>query len=702
MALAQANEALAALRRRLPSLAFAVQPFSSPGDRDKSADLRHCAPDFFTRDLHDALRAGQIDCALHSAKDLEDPVPPDLDWFWLPDPADPRDVIVLRPGETLASLPADATAGVSSQRREQYVRRFGPGLRIASIRGTIDERLAQLDAGQYDLVIMAAAALVRLGAEARITQWIPLADLPTPEGQGHLALTFRAGDPRWLRIRSLFVKCVTFAGAGAGEAALCTLAAAEALEHGDLCLHDALIDARLLDRLPPGARRIDVGKRAGRHSMDQETLSEGIAGFARRGLRVVRLKGGDPGIFGRLTEEIETLDALQLPYRVIPGVSSLNAATTGTGLLLTQRGVSRGFTVMTPRQQDGQNGSIKIEARADLPLVLFMSLGVLNEIVAQLTADGRPGTTPVAVVLDAGSPDETVIRGTMADIAGKVPSSERPGIILVGSAATGGYHPEWSALQGRRVLLPGSESLQKKAVKAVRDLGGIPLPLPLIRLVPNPDCLPRLKAIRTFDGLIVTSPASVQMLLQLLPEAGLDVRALPKILVAGPGTAAAFKARGVMPDVIPDRNYGAEGIVEWAQDSFPADASLLRLRSHRAGPGLADALTQKTFRVTDTVLYFNEPIRPDRIPAFDAVFFASASAVEAYLALQPPNTLAEKTVMAMGLPTLSALNQNRIPVARVASEATVESAIQTLAAVWVENEIGAFGPSTPRRPMMEK
>lgn len=693
LAWVQADEAVAALQRLLPSCSFTVIPFSSPGDRDKSTDLREADPDFFTRDLHDALRGGAIDGAIHSAKDLEEPVPPGMDWFWLTHPANPRDVIVLRRGETLESLRPDAIWGISSQRREAYVRRFFPAGRINPIRGTIDERLAQLDTGPYAALIMAAAALQRLGCESRITQWIPLEDLPPPRGQGHLALTFRDGDPVWLRLRSLLVKAVVFAGAGSGSAETCTLGARDALARCDICFYDSLLDVSLLDQLPGQAERVDVGKRSGDHTLPQAEINALIANAARRGQRVVRLKGGDPGIFGRLAEEIETLDALHLPYRVIPGVSSLNAATTGTGLLLTRRGGSRGFTVMTPRLQNGGVGSVQVDARAALPLAFFMGMGVLDEIVTQLSAEGFPGTTPAAVVLDAGSADETIIRGTLGDIADQVPASPRTGIILVGVTADGGYHPEWSALGGRRVLLPGSEALQKKSIDGVRDLGGIPLPLPLIRLVPDPTCLPVLKIIRSFDWLVVTSPASVRMLMQRLPEAGVDVRALPKILVAGPGTAEVFKAYGVTPDVIPDRNYGGEGVVAAAVESVPPNSTLLRLRSQLAGPGLGDALGQAGFRVTDCVLYNNEPVYPERIPAFDAVFFASASAVDAWLAWQPPDSLAGKTVMAMGQPTLAALDKHGVHVERLALEATVESAIQTLAAVMVEKEIGAFGES---------
>src|SRR5271157_769008 len=141
-----------------------------------------------------------------------------------------------------------------------------------------------------------------------------------PEGQGRLALSFRAGDARFLRLRSLFVRAVTFVGAGAGNYDSCTLAGARELQRAEVCFHDSLLDTSLLDALPSGAKSIDVGKRCGRHGFKQPEISRLISVEARKGYRVVRLKGGDPGIFGRLAEEVEALDELHLPYHVLPGV----------------------------------------------------------------------------------------------------------------------------------------------------------------------------------------------------------------------------------------------------------------------------------------------------------------------------------------------------------------------------------------------
>lgn len=683
----QAEEAVNAFQRRLPETDFVPVFRSSPGDRDKHTDLRDSVPDFFTRDLHAAVLDGTADGAVHSAKDLEAPLPGELDGFWLPDPADPEDALVLRHGEDPKDLKPNAVAGVSSRRREAYCRRTFPHWRIRGIRGNIGQRLARLDAGEYDVLIMAVAGLQRLGLGDRVSRRIPREELPPPEGQGSLAVTFRAGDARFMRLRSLFVRTVVFAGAGCGAPENCTLGVLEALERCDVCVHDRLLDSRLLDRLPPRARRVDAGKRGGCRSVPQDRIHEWIATAACRGRRVVRLQGGDPGLFGRLAEEIAALDARRLPYRVLPGVSSLNAATTGTGLLLTRRNVSPGFTVMTPRRQGGGVASVRAAARSGLPLVFFMGVRVLDEISRELVADGWPSSTPVAVVFDAGTADVEVIRGTLADISAKVSAGGRPGIVIAGVPDSDGFHPEWGALMGRRVLLPGTETLLEKSVDAVRDLGGTPLPFPRVRTVPNPACRETLKTARTFDWLAVTSPSAVHCLMRMLPGAGLDARDLPKIMVSGPGTAEAFRAWGIVPDAIPRRNFGIEGLCETVTREVPAGASILRLRSDAAGDGLAREWIRRGFTVRDAVLYRNEPGPLMAAPDFDAVIFASASAVAAFMDRLPAGALAGKPVVALGRPTREALERHGIPGGRLPAEATIEAAVESLAAGMVQREL---------------
>ena len=240
---------------------------------------------------------------------------------------------------------------------------------------------------------------------------------------------------------------------------------------------------------------------------------------------------------------------------------------------------------------------------------------------------------------------------------------------------------------GRRILLPCSEALQGNAANAVRDFGGVPISLPLIQMIPVPACLSTLKSMREFDWVAVTSPSSVHVMMNLLRDANLDVRGLPKFLAAGPGTAEALKSYCVMADMIPGHNFGAEGLIEIVKRAVPSGATILRLRSQLAGPQLAEMLTAAGYRVTDCVLYANKPIRPERIPAFDAVFFASASAVEAFMVVEPVAALTGKMVAAIGSPTLAALEKYGVRVDALSAEATVQSAIETMAAMMVRKEL---------------
>jgi len=666
-----------------PDLEFEVVPFSSPGDRDQLMDLRQSPPDFFTRDLDDALRDGTIDLAVHSAKDLADPLPVGIESFRLPCREDPRDALVLPAGVAdMAALPAAPRIGVSSARREDWSRkRFGDA-RLLPIRGTIEQRIEQLDNGRYDAVIIAAAALIRLGLAGRIAEWIPLEELPSPDGQGSLAVTFRAGDLRVRRLRSLFVKAVVFAGAGAGRAGTCTLEAAEALRRADVCLHDTLLDPGILRHLPGNARTLDVGKRCGERGAGQETINRMLVQYASHGERVVRLKGGDPGIFGRLAEEVDALESHGLPYRVLPGISSLQLATTGTGLLLTRRGESRGFCVLTPRADGGAICSIGSDVRASLPQVYFMGTTAAAGIFRERLAEGASPETPVAIVYEAGSPLESIWQGTLQEAAANPPpvhSPPVPGLILIGTGARR-FDTSAGALGGRRVLLTCSETLLPEACALVADLGGIPVAFPVIRLNPVHDGLAPLIKEPPFDWLVLTSPSAVHATVSLVKEAKLDLRRLPAILVCGSGTAHALRMHGLLPAAVPESGFGAESLAALAARYIHPGQRVLRLRSDAAGETLSTALARIGAVVTDSIILRNTPVEQHQVPPFDAVLFASRSSVIAFLDRDDAPPLHGKLVAAIGHPTAAELTRRGIADIISGCEATMESAITALAA----------------------
>ena len=674
----QTQDALDRIAALFPMLAFNVVPVTTVGDRDLQTDLRASPGDFFTRELDDAVREGRADFAVHSAKDLPAPMPDGLDWFWLPWREDPRDAWILPVGKTMVDLPSAPRVGISSDRREAYCRGRFPDAETKPIRGTIPDRLAQLDAGDFDAVLMAGAALNRLGLTDRVTEWIPLADLPVPAGQGHLAITFKYGNPLLTKLRAYFVKAVRFVGAGVGSADYCTLGGASDLRHADVCLYDILMDDALLAFLPDTAERVFVGKRCGEHSMTQPEITTLIANYARQGKRVVRLKGGDPGLFGRLAEEIEELERLDLPYRVRAGVSALTVATTGTGMLLTRRGVSRGFTVMTPRMAHGVGttigaGSARLEGATS---VLFMSVAVASQMARQLLNEGESVETPAAIVFNAGADDEEVVRMTLGALANSdFERNDAPGLILVGPAAATVYRRDAGALGGTRVLLTCSEALMEKAALRVTDFGGIPLLRPMIRLVP---CRAKTD-FNLYDWIALTSPSAAQIFMEGLLKDGDDLRRLPKIMTCGPGSAAVIRRFGLTPDLAPPMDYSAAGLADMLRGMDFNGQRVLRLRSEKAGSLLADVLCQGGGIVDDVTLYENVNVRYTSLPPFDSVFFASASAVESFAVQFGAAALDGRTIVAIGKPTETALRAIGHTPHVTPPSATVGSAIEALA-----------------------
>lgn len=665
----QTARAVAFLAQTFPGTAYRVVAVETPGDRDLTTPIEKSAPDFFTRDLDAAVRDGRLDCAIHSAKDLPARVADDLDWFWLPNREDPRDGWVLRAGLTLeqARRKRRFTIGISSERRRAYAAAAFPKATLCPIRGAIDARLGQLVAGTFDAVLMALAGLNRLypdGPQGVTLVPIPLAELTPPEAQGYLAVVFRAGDARFQAMRRTFVKAVRFVSAGVGDAGLCTVAGRRDLACADTVLFDDLLGKELISPSPSAQHVIPVGKRCGAHSMKQPDITRLICDEARKGRRVVRLKGGDAGLFGRLAEETDALTALGIPFLVRPGVSALTAGTTGTGLLLTRRGESTGFTVYTPRRAGTAATPCPVAeppcGECDLPTrVLFMATRVLEDEARALIREGWPRETPCALVLDAGGPGEevrTMTLGTVRNLAGEA----RPGLFIVGAAATHRW-PQLGEWGGRRMLVTCSEALQEKVAVAVEDRGGRPIRWPLIRLVPRPLMVDP----AAYDALVLTSPSAVRL---FFASCACDRRRLPAFYTCGAGTDAELRTFGVASDVMPAHDFSADGLIAEIRKRDLAGKRVLRLRSAKAGPAVARALRRAGAQVDDVVLYDNVFCAPDaKLPPFDGVFFASASAVESFLAQYGASKLRGKELYVMGQPTRSALP------ARLAAKAQIWS-----------------------------
>ncbi len=639
----QTESALAHLHRETGA-DFTLRLFSSPGDRDQKTDLQSSPGDFFTRDLDEALLSGEIDLALHSAKDLPpEGLPEGLDWFWLPWREDARDCLVLREG-----VEEPRVLGVSSGRRETWAAKAFPGAERRSLRGAIPARLAQLDEGAYDGIVTAVAALRRLGLEHRIARTIPLEELTPPPGQGVLAVTFRRADKALQALRNLYLRAVRFVGAGVGDAELCTLAGLRELRAADCVIYDALMDATLLNEAPR-AEKIYVGKRSGAHAMKQAEITALIGERVRRGERVVRLKGGDPGLFGRLAEETEALAADGIPFRVWAGVSALAAATTQTGMLLTRRGESKGFRVETPRSEG-----------AETPDIYFMALGMAEALAAKY-----PPEMPCAVVYAAGSPAQEVKRLSIGELpAARLEDDPRPGLLIVGAMTRYGFEPQ-GPLGGKRVWITGSASVAEKARLAVTDLGGIPVVQPLITFTPTAKI--KIRPSKAYNLLVVTSPTAARLLLEAMVS---PIQYLPKRLaVTGPGTAAVLRHLHI-DTLMPEADFSARGLLATLPDDL-SGMKILRVRSEEAGPELAQALKARGAKVKDLPFYSTTALPPAPPPPHDVVFLASSSAAAAWMACG----VTDRPILAMGEPTAATLRAQQFEPSVVAPVQTVRDAL---------------------------
>ena len=568
-------------------------PVESIGDRRQDISLLDDPPaDFFTDPLDTALLRGEADLAVHSAKDLPWPLRDGLEVMALTPAADQRDCLV---GATLADLPPGARVGTSSPARHEQLLAARPDLRAESIRGSIDQRLAQLDRGDYDAIIVAVCALQRLGLDERIADILPFQHHPL---QGHLAVTARRerGELRALLhpldCRRTFGR-VWLVGAGPGDPGLLTLKADRLLREADLIVHDELIPPGILARYP--GEKLDAGKRKGRQALPQEATNAALHEAARAGRDVVRLKGGDPFIFGRGGEELAYLAARLIPVEVVPGVTAAQCAAVAAGVPLTQRGVSRQLLI-TSGHQAGLTADAQTHA-------VYMAASRRAEAAAELMAAGLPPETPVAAVQSAGLPDEAIHLTTLDGLGAADVRS--PAILLAGAVAGlawipprilyTGLDPTAFRHYGRIVHQP---MIETEAVEADLDLTGL-------------------------DGVIFTSRTAVQTVLARVSLRQLNAL---RIWAIGPRTARELADAGVRDVARPPRPDS-----DSLADCLPAGTWLYpcsdrsRNRLH-ALPGVRPVVCYATrSRVT-------EPLPLDR---FQGVVFSSPSTVEGFLTAHP-------------------------------------------------------------------
>jgi uroporphyrinogen III methyltransferase/synthase len=441
---------------------------------------------------------------------------------------------------------------------------------------------------------------------------------------------------------------VYLVGAGPGDPGLLTVRGAELLAIADVVVYDRLASPRLLDLAPVAAERIDVGKAPGRHAtvgMAQADIDRLLVERGQSGATVIRLKGGDPFVFGRGGEEAEALLAAGVPFEVVPGVTSAIAAPAYAGIPVTHRGLSTHVTIVTGHEDPTKEASDTdwaALARAGGTLVVLMGAGRVASIAQLLIEGGRAPDTPVAAVRWGTHPRQRTIRSTLARIGAEV--VEAPSAIVVGPVAA--LDLAWferRPLFGRRVVVTRAREQASALHARLVDLGAEVIELPAITVKPLEFELPNLSE---YVWVVLTSANGVDAFFTRgLRARGLDARALAGVRVAaiGPGTAAALARFGVHADLVPER-FVAEALV----DAFPASTGktaerVLLARAEQARDVLPVGLADKGYRVDVVPVYRTVTAEPDpadlervRAADFDVVTFTSSSTVENFCRLVGP------------------------------------------------------------------
>jgi len=491
---------------------------------------------------------------------------------------------------------------------------------------------------------------------------------------------------------------VYLVGAGPGDPGLLTVRAAEILSRAEVVVHDRLAEASLLDLAPPAALRIDVGKSPG-GPIDQDGVNRLLIEHGAAGRLVVRLKGGDPFVFGRGGEEAVALIDAGIAFEVVPGVTSAIAAAAYAGIPVTHRGLSTSFTVVTGHSRHSVDSEIDWTSLAQAGDTIIVLMGVSHraEIARRLIDAGRPAPTPVACIRWGTRPDQRTIRTTLAGL-GEAPL-EAPVAIVIGEVA--GLDLGWferRPLFGRSVVVTRSRSQSPGLVAALQAQGAQVIEVPTIAIAPAPGvgthlfaAMARLLGVR--DGWVVlTSVNGVDALFAAVHDAR-DLGGL-KVAAVGRATADALRQRGIVPDLVPLK-ANAEALVA----AFPAaprgGGRVLVAQADRAGPVLAHGLVARHWDVEvvkayRTVTVELPPALVQRALAADAICFTSGSTVESWVAAAGPAT--PPLVASIGPVTSRVALGLGLTVGVEAQDASVDGLVAAVAAALAVTDAAPSGP----------
>jgi len=493
---------------------------------------------------------------------------------------------------------------------------------------------------------------------------------------------------------------VYLVGAGPGDPGLITVKGLKCLKKADVIIYDRLIDDSLLEEAPPKTERIYVGKGRGCHAMEQKEINLLMVGKAREGKTVVRLKGGDPFVLGRGGEEAEVLAANKIPYEIVPGVSSAYAVPAYAGIPVTHRRLASSFTVITgheaPEKGESSIAWDKISTSSDT-LVFLMGMENLAHIVNQLIQNGKPSSTPVAVISQGTSSRQGTLVGTLEDIVSRAKQEgfEPPAVIVVGEVVQLREQLRWfdnRPLFGKRILVTRAEHQANELSRLLMELGAIPVEMPVIKIGPPRTWKKLDQAImnlRSYGWIIFTSVNAVEVFWKRLYALELDSRWLDdtKIGAIGPVTARALEEKGIRPDYLPEI-YTSQGFLAGLKKKDIAGHRVLLPRADIAGNELAEGLIKLGAEVHQVTAYKTAPTKKGVSQGkqmllkgkIDVITFTSASTVNSLLAIlgQKWEVIKRAKLAGIGPNTATVLAQKGLKADIVAKEHTIPGLVEAI------------------------
>jgi len=495
---------------------------------------------------------------------------------------------------------------------------------------------------------------------------------------------------------------VYLVGAGPGNSGLLTLRGAELLASADVVVSDALVGPDLVNLAPDNAEIIFAGKRANLHAIPQDELNELLVEHAKANKIVVRLKGGDPFLFGRGGEEVERLAFSEIPFEVVPGVTSISAVPAYAGIPTTHREHCSSITVLTGHEQPGKPDSTidwSHVARETGTKVILMGIERLRPITERLRENGLADDTPAALIRWGTTSHQQTLAGTLVDIADKAEQVkfDAPAIIIFGSVVNLRENLSWfegRPLFNRRIVITRSRGQSGQLVSSLTELGAEILEIPVIRIV-LPDDIEPLKdailGIANYDWLVFTSPNGVEHFFKWFFETYDDIRAIGgcQIAAVGPSTAARLKSLHLKVDLMPGE-FTAQGVANaFQQHQSIENLNVGLLRAQVANPELTKVLNETGGIVDDIPVYKTVPETGDRNNAAarlaedgaDLLTFTSGSTVENFHArFDLPKTVEQHDlqVVSIGPETTRTLKELGVEPVAEASPHNIDGMIEAI------------------------